>query len=137
MALRRLIFVILAAGVCAAWPLAAQSDRDTRWRADLNFLATELPRRHPNFFANVRREDFDTAVAALSRDIPTLNDAAVVTGLARLTAMARDGHTSLDLTQRAVGMRLLPLQMYWFEEGLYIIAAAQEYSRAIGTRVVQ
>jgi hypothetical protein len=43
------------------------------WRADLHFLATELPRRHANAFFLISRAAFDAEVAALDRRIETAN----------------------------------------------------------------
>lgn len=107
--------------------------RDERWRQDLQFLATELPRRHANFYFQLRPEDFQRAVGELEVRIPELSDAQVITGLMGLVAMAGDSHTSIF----PLPFRPLPIALRWFEDGLYVTATAPGQSRALGARVVQ
>src|ERR1043165_7840377 len=85
-----------------ATPLNSQlSNRDTLWQQDLQYLATELPKRHPNFFFQLNKTDFDKAVSDLNAAIPTLADHEIIAGMARITALAGDGHTSLMVNQAA------------------------------------
>ena len=58
-------------------------------------------------------------------------------GLARITALPGDGHTNLSLSQRNSAFRFLPLQLRWFEDGLFVTLASQDYARAVGCRVIQ
>jgi len=67
--------------------LAADAARDARWREDLDTLTTQLPALHPNLFFQTPRSEFDRAAADLRAAIPDLNDAEVMVGLARITAL--------------------------------------------------
>jgi uncharacterized protein (TIGR03437 family) len=116
---------------------AAGPDRDQHWRDDLDILATQLPALHPNLFFQTPRPVFEKAVNDLRTSIPDLNDAEVMTGLAHLVALAGDGHTNLMLTQRDSTFRQLPLTLRWFEDGLFVTGAGNDYSQALGTRVVR
>src|SRR5262245_39099175 len=69
--------------------------RPEEWRQDLQFLATELPRRHLNLFFKTTREDFNHAVAELDAAIPSKADHEIIVGLMRIVAMVGDAHTSL------------------------------------------
>jgi uncharacterized protein (TIGR03437 family) len=117
--------------------LAADAARDARWRQDLDTLTTQLPALHPNLFFQTPRSEFFRAATELSSAIPDLSDAEVMVGLARIAALPGDGHTNLSLTQRNSTFRLLPLQLRWFEDGLFVIAAGQSYTRALGRKVIQ
>src|SRR5712692_11402303 len=110
---------------------AADPVRDQQWRDDLQFLATELPRRHVNFFANVTRPDFNQAVSDLNQAIPDQTDPEVIVGLARIVAMARDAHTNLALPQGAARFAQVGLRLMWFQEGLYVTSAATGFARAL------
>ncbi|MGA2267419.1 MAG: hypothetical protein ABSH44_03015 [Bryobacteraceae bacterium] len=118
---------------------AARADqaRDDRWTQDLTYLSTELPKRAANLFFVMPRTQFDQAVSGLMQAIPSLSDAEVVTGMARIVAMAGDAHTAIWLTQTPPGFRALPLSLYWFQDGLYVISAASEYRQALAARVVR
>jgi hypothetical protein len=119
-------------------PLAAADPaRDLRWQQDLDTLTTELQRLHPNLFFHVSRDYFMAEADGLRAMIPDLSDMEVMAGLAYITALVGDGHTNLQLTQRNSTFHMLPLQMRWFADGLFIIGAGQAYPRAAGARVVQ
>jgi hypothetical protein len=66
------------------------------WREDLQTLGSELPRRHKNAFARMRREQWDSAVARLAGKLPQLRRHEVIVELMRLVAMVRDGHSALS-----------------------------------------
>ncbi|MEK7406545.1 MAG: hypothetical protein AAB225_15695 [Acidobacteriota bacterium] len=127
--------MILLAALVLALPLAAADPaRDTRWREDLQYLAGQLPQRHPNLFFQMKRENFDAAVSDLERRIPELTDAEVTVSMMRIVAAAGDGHTAVFPLP---SWRRLPVALRWFQDGLFVIAAAPEHSRALGARVVQ
>lgn len=117
-------------------PLAAQT-RDERWRQDVAFVGTELPQRHVNPFTRVSSADFQRALGQLSQAVPNLTDSEIKTELARIVALIGDGHTSLNLGQAAAGFNALPLELYSFDDGVYVLSAAAEYSRAVGARVLR
>ena len=103
---------------------------DAGWIQDLDTLTTQLPRLHPNLFFHVSQDVFNQAAADLRSAIPGMTDVEAMAGLARLTALVGDGHTNLFLTQRNSAFRLLPLQVRWFEDGLFVVAAGKAYARA-------
>ena len=113
-------------------PVLAQS-KDA-WRADLRFLAQELPKKHKNAFHHATREEFERAVAELDARIPVLEDSEIVIGLSRLTAMIGDGHTHLGWSWQ---YPQVPLTLYWFGKDLRVTRTAPAYRRALGTRVVR
>jgi len=120
----------------AAPPLPA-STQEGRWRQDLHYLATELPRLHKNLFFQITEEEFQHAVAQLYEAIPSMRDDEIIIGIARVVAMVGDGHTRLNLLQEAAGFRVYPLSLYWFKDGLYVVKTTSEYSRVLRSRVVQ
>ena len=115
-----------------ALPLTAE-----QWQQDLQFLASQLPLLHKNAFTKITPEQFNQAVADLSRDIPVLEAHEIVVRMMRIVAMIGDAHT--DLTAAGSGQRFgsYPLRLYWFREGLYVTAAQAPYGRAVGARLVR
>ena len=120
-------------------PLWAQGSRDQARRADLNVIATVVPKAHPNFFFQLNPADFNQAVQALDAQIPNISDAEFYVGLAKLVALAGDEHTSLSLSGPAAanaGFQQFPLQFRWLDDGVFVTAAASEYSRALGSQLL-
>ena len=103
------------------------------WRADLRYLARELPGHHVNAFHTVSRETFDAEVARLDAAITRLNNDEVLVGLMRIVALIGDGHTHLDLPPNSLRY---PVEMQWFGDELRVIAAQAPYHSAVGARVL-
>jgi len=122
--------------LCSFTLLAQSSDpaRDERWRQDLQFLATELVRVHPDFFTQTSREDFNRAVTQLNDSIPTKADYQILVEMARIVAMGADAHTSLPILGR---LRRYPVRLQWFSDGLFAVQAGTPYARALGRKLVR
>lgn len=106
--------------------------RDARWRQDLSYLAAELPRMHGNLFHALKREDFEAAVRDLEAAIPNLADEELAVRVARIVALANDAHTHVFL-----GAKRLPVALYWFRDGIFVVAAHPDSSATLRRRVVR
>lgn len=115
--------------------IATATTRDQAWRDDLRYMAREVRRLHANAFFTTSRTDFDSAVAALDANIPTLTDAEIVIEMMRLVAMLGDGHTQIFDYSGAGGFRTYPIRLQWFGDQLYVVAASADYAGFIGMRV--
>ncbi|MBY0507362.1 MAG: hypothetical protein K2X03_25835 [Bryobacteraceae bacterium] len=111
----------------ALLPLAGQ-DLAAR-RQDLQFVLTEVPRRHPNFFTQMTRAQFDNAGRALDAALPSLSNEVFYTRLASLIAAGKDAHTFLSLSGPAglaLGFRALPVSFGIFDDGIFVVSALPE-----------
>ena len=109
-----------------------------KWREDLQFLATELPKRHKNLFHKLKREDFEKAVKDLDAKIPTLTDNQIAMEFARIVAMVRDGHTSMmPMFELSLNLRAFPIKTYLFNEGFYVMSASSEYANVVGGKITK
>lgn len=125
--------VLALAFLLAADPAAA---RTAAWKADLQVLATELPKRHKNAFFKTPRETYARKVAELEAALPGLNDSEIKVGLIGLVASLGDTHTAVGWKREEFS--LLPLRMTRFSEGWFVTAVAgEEHKDALGKRVVR
>jgi uncharacterized protein (TIGR03437 family) len=102
-----------------------------QWQADLQYLVAHLESTHPNLFFHVSEQDFDAAVSDLNQKIPQLSDTQITVAIMQLVAMLGDAHTALYPPFAS-----LPIRVRWFSDGLYVNAAAPEYSRSLGAKVI-
>lgn len=124
---------VLVLLLAASLPLFA-ADRTAGWRQDLGVLAAELKRLHPRFRECGLTPDLEARHAALSARIGGLSDEQAVVEIQRLLASVGDGHTLLWPFGMKKGTLLrLPLTLWSFEEGLYVIDASDR--SLIGKRV--
>jgi peptidase S41-like protein len=112
----------------------APSMTKAQWREDLKYFARELPKRHKNLFHSMSREQFGQAVADLDARIPSLPDHAIIVGIFQITARVGDGHTGGHIPDY---FKRYPLALFWFGQDLRVLAAGQDYQRALGARVVK
>lgn len=134
------LHMAIYAGLSQASCLELQSlgsidERVDRWREDLHFLADELPKRHKNLYAYQTETWFKEQVAKIDEQLADLTDDAIRYELERLVAGLREGHTRLQIDPRAI--RYLPLNFYWFREGVFVVAASDRYGDLFAGRVVQ
>ncbi|HJU67254.1 MAG TPA: hypothetical protein VJ650_03330 [Gemmatimonadaceae bacterium] len=109
-----------------------------QWREDLRMMMAELPQRHRNLYHTTSAETFDSAAKALHARIPNLARHEIILEMARIVALAGDGHTNISPTRdAAIGFRTLPVALYLFRDGLYIRAAHRIHSDLAGARVVR
>lgn len=107
------------------------------WRADLEQLHREITTRHPSPYWKTPQPVIDSAFQDLIAQLPTLNDYQVFVGIERLTALFGDGHTSAyPDDQPLLTFHYLPLKLWWFPDGIYIIAAPNRHRKYVGMRVV-
>ncbi|HEY3750042.1 MAG TPA: hypothetical protein VGL80_12655 [Pseudonocardiaceae bacterium] len=110
--------------------------RDEGWRYDLAFLAREIKRLAYAPFAIRSEAEFDQVVAQLDAAITGLTDAQIVVGMMKLVRYLDDAHAQVTWPADDKEMsRRLPVDMFWFPEGPYVIGAAADCEHLLGARV--
>jgi len=141
-------FLTVTAQVPAQNLLTAQ-----QWREDLHYLAGQIVKTHPGAFHHITERDFSSAIADLDTRIPTLSDHQVEVELVRLVAMLGEGHSRLsppglpdpmsdvpELTpfkDPRLAFHRLPVQLYAFSDGLFVVGATPNLQQLVGSEVVQ
>jgi len=125
----------------------AQLSRSSGWRDDIAFLTEWVEKKsyHPfrtdtadRYVSGARytREEFRAAARKLAADVPRLSDRAIELRLMELVASLGDGHTAVWGADRPEFAMTLPLSLYEFDEGLYVVAAAPKYRDLVGAQVL-
>lgn len=119
--------------------------RDEGWRYDVDFLVGEIRRLRGHLGGRpLPTAIFDTA-ERLKQDIPTLSDDQIALELIHIVALIGDGHSWLSNTGATpapdavvtVNARTLPVQFWLFDDGLFVIDAAEGFEQWIGSRVAR
>lgn len=115
-----------------------------QWQEDVAFLLNEMPNVHIDPYHTTSKENFELFSDALLGKIPNMTDNEIITEIARLTAMVGDGHTAMNIfgyhgsnTQSLFNLHVLPLRLYLFTDGLYVIGAAPQYQSLKGSRITK
>lgn len=107
--------------------------RNTRWLEDINFLSFELPLKHKNLFFLKNKEDFFNEIANLKMNIEAFSDYEIKLEIAKIVASIRDAHTSVPLQINL----LLPLELYWFSGGIYLISTLPQYKEILYCKIIK
>lgn len=111
--------------------------REEGWAWDLDFYARRMKQMHWDLYANVTKEAFLGEIEKLKRQVKDLDDSHVRAKLRRITATVGDGHTSSRLNAEGEPRLTLPLHMFTFTDGLYIIGADEANTGLVGAQVLK
>jgi hypothetical protein len=115
----------------------AGMDRIEGWRLDVHFLIREIKRRAFAPFEYQSESVLDAAAQSLLDAIPDRTDAQIIVEMTWLLMPLGDGHARIRAPrERSDLQRAAPVQMYLFEEGLYIVAAPLRHENLLGARVI-
>jgi tetratricopeptide (TPR) repeat protein len=121
-------------------PDASGLSRDDGWRADVDFLHDEVARVHPDHQTQPIPAAFTRARDALKARVPQLSDEQMLVELNRMLATLNPyGHTEfVGLRHPASRIRtaVLPVRLYAFADGVFIVNATPAHRALIGARVV-
>lgn len=104
-----------------------------QWLDDLDRLTEILTQEHGAPFHRTSREQFEREVARVRSALPELDGIAIALEFHKLGALIGDGHTAVALP----GDRpRLPIDLFWFKDGLHLVGVAAEHRGLLGSRLV-
>lgn len=125
------------------------------WEEDLEELYHLLKTEHRDLYFKTEAELFEEEFQRIKANIPQWPDHKIIAEFARLAALANDGHTRLTLPmQKGVGLsqahtntpfpsddqlvfRHLPLEFYYFDDGVYVLKAIPSLEKHIGKKLLR
>ena len=105
-----------------------------KWRADVDYLARELPAKHANAFHAVSRDTFQKAIEDLRARSATASDDEMIVGIARIAAIIGDAHTNSGLP---VGVHRVPIVVLLLGNEYRIGRASEEAKALLGGRIIR
>jgi len=114
------------------------TDRVAGWNYDLDFLAAEIRRLNPAFSKELP-PDFRNRGDQLKRGLGSMTDRQVAIEVMALFASLHEAHTVMFPfgMQKGVFNGLIPLQLYNFSDGLFVIDAPEANRDLIGAQVLE
>jgi hypothetical protein len=103
-----------------------------KWKEDIVFLRDTLPKKHPDVYSYISEQDYLYDFDNLLKDIDDLEPYQILIRIQKIFAEINDPHTCIDYAT----YELLPLELYCFDEGIYIVGADPEYQELIGTKII-
>ena len=98
----------------------SQEIETENWITDLNFLKTELPKKHKNLFFKMSKNEFEKGIEKIIKQLDKDTDIETSLKLHQLIAKIGDSHTTLSTSHISTKRKIIPLDFMWFKEGLFI-----------------
>jgi hypothetical protein len=104
-------------------------------RQDLDYFHHYL--ELDNSYTPRTRESAETILTAIEEDLNELSDAGFQLEIARAVAAADNGHSNIWLGRFSRTHGRIPLRLYWFSDGLYVVRAHPDYADLLGGKLVE
>jgi hypothetical protein len=128
---------LLAAALALAQAADLASDeRVAGWTSDLDHWLAALEREHYVFRESGIPDALYARADRLRERIPELSDQRILVELQGCASLAGDGHTYVLPFAPRVETTALPLQLWFFADGVFVIGAAAGHERWIGSEVL-
>jgi hypothetical protein len=117
------------------WMLA-QQETEIDWVYEIELLGTELAQKHPDLFYKVDSSTFFRDLKQIARSTKGQSTFEISVRLQQVLARMGDAHTLINYHFNVDPDFILPIDCYWFQEGIYILKSPIEYKQILGKRVV-
>ena len=114
--------------------VAPQATRLEQWEQDIAHVRSRFL-RYDRSYTSATRARATELLDRLETEIPELDDSEIVAAIARIAAAADNAHTRLYLVRNRTALRRVPLRLWWFSDGLFVIRARERDSDVVGCRV--
>ena len=112
----------------------APATRLEAWVQDLQTLETRFLSADTTFTPG-ERALFMEAIASIRSDLPRLNDGQITARIAAAIALSNNAHTRLYMLRNRTRLKRLPVRLWWFSDGLYVVRATREQRGLLGCRI--
>ncbi len=106
--------------------------REERWTKDIDYLALTLPKVHKNLYFSLSETEFLGRLEDLKTKIPEYSDSQMEIALHVILAEVKDTHTGSGVSFE----QQYPLQLYWFQDGIYITGTDENHDELLNARIV-
>lgn len=107
-----------------------------KWKEDINFLRENLSKKHYNLFFKRDKMQFDKDLDKIISQSDKLSDLEISLKLQQIIAKQEDSHTNVDYGKFMMSNTKLPIKIYWFADGLYVIKTTKENENLLGKKIL-
>jgi hypothetical protein len=105
---------------------------EEQWNQDFGELIRILTREHGSPYHRISEPEFRRAAEEVRSAIAGSTGPQIAASFRRLSMMIGDGHTGVAL---ATGLPRFPLRVFWFADGVRVVATDAEHAALLGARI--
>jgi hypothetical protein len=115
--------------------LYSQTDEQIDWDYEIDLLARELAKKHPDLFFGTDSTWYYNQMSEVAAVAPGQSVFQVSVRLQQVLAAMGDAQTQINYHFLIDKSRILPLEFYWFEEGIYVLRTDRLYEPLLGKKL--
>ena len=113
----------------------SQNVNKSNWDVDIDFLKTELPKKHKDFFFKQKKISFENGLDKIKSNARELSDFEIVVKSQQLIAKFGDSHTGVKWNKYIQRDKIIPIKAFWFKDGIYIIKTTKKNKSILGKKI--
>ena len=114
----------------------SQEIESENWITDLNFLKTELPKKHKNLFHKLTKQEFENGIENIKNQLDEDTDIETSIKLNQLISQIGDSHTYLSTSHILKKRKSIPLGLMWFKNGLYVSGTTKDNYEILDKKLI-
>jgi len=114
----------------------SQENKPIDWSADLEYLKVELPKNHYKLYHLKDESYFIRGIDKINASKDKASDLDIAIRLQQLIASMGDTHTQTTWASFADKGRILPLQLMWLSDGVFVQGTTIENQSLLGNKIV-
>lgn len=130
-------FLLFFIALIAINPIQSQEIKNINWEKDIKVLQKKLPEKHKYLFYVRTRAQFNKDIESLLTNYKNLSDLGVAIKMQQLVARLGDAHTNIDWQNFIDDKKQLPLKLYWFKEGIFVLQTVEANKDLLGKRITK
>jgi hypothetical protein len=111
------------------------SAQEIDWDYEIDLLGRELAEKHPDLFFKTDSAFFFREMKKVAAEAPGKSHFYIAVKLQQVMAKMGDAHTLVNYHFHVDKSLIMPVESYWFDDGIYIIQTDREYEALLGKRL--
>jgi len=107
------------------------------WQEDFQFLKNKVEKIVPTYQVPENKKAFDEIYDVLKTSEAGNKKEDIVYTLQRLLNTLNDEGCNVPLFQKGIELDILPIKTYWFNDGLFVLDATENYKDVVGQQIVK
>ena len=121
--------------ILSSFMLGAQTEDEIDWDYEIDLLGRELAEKHPNLFISMDSAFFFCEMRKVAAEAPGKSHFYIAVKLQQILAQMGDAHTLVNYHFHVDKSLILPIESYWFRDGIYITQTDREYEALLGKKL--
>ncbi len=106
------------------------------WTTDINFLKSELQKKHIDLFFKLPKKDFEKEIDNIIEKLDSDSDFQTAMKLSQLLAKIGDSHTTINISNLSKMNKILPIGFSWFDDDIHIWTTTKDNYEILDKKII-